>query len=472
MALALALAVAISACGAIGLVSQSGSTPTYTQATPTATATPNSPPTATPTITPSSTPSRTPTATATPTASARADLGLAVDPTRLDIVDQHALAATSDDAASIKALAEYLASVTKDDVEKTRAIYRWITENITYDVPAFLTGRYGDQSAEGVLATRKGVCAGYANLFQALGKAMGLEVGIIGGWAKGYSFDLGDLDQETNHAWNAVRIEDRWYLVESTWGSGYIDENQRFIRRFTGYYFLTPPEQLIYTHFPEDARWQLLDVQMSREKFASLPEVKTAFFEYGLELGSHTRGMIDVVQEVSITLGAPSGVLLMAAVEQVGQRLADTYTFVQRNGAEYQVDAVFPGPGEYDLIVFAKLQDDPGMYSGALRYRVSVSHGAPVRAGFPQVYQGFGERGAYLYGPMEGYLPAGSTQTFKLSVPGAQRVALIMGQEWHQLNKNGDVFQGDVTVRQGEVQVCANFADGSKYSCLLSYTGY
>ena len=398
--------------------------------------------------------------------------GLAIDTTRLGVIDQHALAATSQDEASVKALAEYLAAVTMDDVEKTRAIYRWITDNITYDVLAFLTGRYGDQSAEGVLATRKGVCAGYANLFQALGEAMSLDVEVVGGWAKGYSFDLADLNEETNHAWNAVRIENGWYLVESTWGSGYIDENQRFTKRFTGYYFLTPPEQLIYTHFPEEARWQLLDVQASREEFASLPEVKTAFFEYGLGFASHTRGMIDVVQDVSITLGAPSDVLLTAAVEQAGERLADTYTFVQRSGAQYQIDAVFPGPGQYDLIVFAKRQDDPGMYAGALRYRVSVSLGALGQAGFPQMYQGFGERGVYLYGPMQSYLPVGSIQTFRLSVPGAQKVAVIIGQDWYQLSKDGDLFQGDVTVKQGEVQVCANFTDSSKYSCLLSYTSY
>ncbi len=43
-------------------------------------------------------------------------------------------------------------------------IFYWIAYNIEYDVVSYFAKDYKDQSAEGVFRTRKGVCAGYANL--------------------------------------------------------------------------------------------------------------------------------------------------------------------------------------------------------------------------------------------------------------------------------------------------------------------
>ena len=63
-------------------------------------------------------------------------------------------------------------------------IYRWISKNIRYHLAGYLREEARDSSAETVLKKRRGVCAGYANLFAAMAKEAGLKVKVISGDAK------------------------------------------------------------------------------------------------------------------------------------------------------------------------------------------------------------------------------------------------------------------------------------------------
>ena len=100
-------------------------------------------------------------------------------------------------------------------------------------------------------------------------------------WGKGIGYSAGDqITGPSDHAWNAVKINGAWYLLDSTWGAGYTDEQNNFVFDFDDEYFLMPPEQFIYTHFPEDAKWQLLSTPISNNEFADLPDVQRRFFSY------------------------------------------------------------------------------------------------------------------------------------------------------------------------------------------------
>ncbi len=195
-------------------------------------------------------------------------------------IDRHALQAPRTDERSIPTLARYLVRTAENDREKARAIYRWVTDRIAYDARAFFSGRIGDCGAESVLRSRLTVCEGYANLFQALCQEAGLEAVKIHGWAKSSVIRSGN-DKEPNHAWNAVKVEGRWRLVEATWGAGYLN-GKSFVKRFRPYYFLTPPAQLAFSHFPEDPRWQLLKKRVSAAEFARLPAGAGSLVEMGV----------------------------------------------------------------------------------------------------------------------------------------------------------------------------------------------
>jgi len=287
-------------------------------------------------------------------------------------IDQYALGTPESVAKSVDSLAAYLAQPAKNDFEKTRAIYRWITQNISYDFSAYLTKSYGSTRAADVLTSRSSVCEGYSGLFNALAKSAGLEVVTISGWAKGYSYKAGDqINGPTNHAWNAVKINGGWYLIDSTWGAGSIVQ-QRFVREFDEAYFLTPQEQFIYNHLPEDSRWQLLSTPFSKNDFSALPYVHSKFFSYGLKLGNNTQSVINAKGSLSMTFPVPNDTYLMARLSLGNVELAETFTSARRSGNQYQIIATFPNPGTYILSIFARKNGEFGMYDGVLEYKVLV----------------------------------------------------------------------------------------------------
>jgi len=395
-----------------------------------------------------------------------------MDEASFEVIDHHALSAPRSVGDSIESLVAYLVGPTKNDLEKVRVIYRWITENISYDVSGYLTGNYGDLSPEGVLTRGSAVCSGYAGLFGKLAATAGLDVVEIGGWAKGISYKVGDrISGPTNHAWNAVKISDGWYLIDSTWGAGSVD-GLRFVRRFEEHYFLTPPNEFIYDHFPENSDWQMLKNPVSRQDFAEMLYLRPAFFRNGLEIGNRAQSTVQTEYQIAITLAAPAGVLLSAEVEQDARKLPRSLVFVQREGKQYQINAVFPFAGDYILRVFVKNEADKGNeYSWALDYAIKANEGLPGSIGFPETYGNFQAEQVYLYTPKTRYLQSGTIQNFKLIVPRAEKVAIIMGEQWIQLQKTGDLFEGNASIVQGEIRVSAQFPNEAIYWALLNYTG-
>ena len=67
--------------------------------------------------------------------------------------------------------------------------------------------------------------------------------------------------REPNHAWNAVKIQERWHLVDVTWDAGHI-EGKIYHKQYGTAYLFADPRQFLYTHFPTDAKWQLLQRPM------------------------------------------------------------------------------------------------------------------------------------------------------------------------------------------------------------------
>ena len=62
---------------------------------------------------------------------------------------------------TIDDLVRYITRYTKNDFEKARAIYAWITHNISYDIEGYKTKEYGDLTPRGVLMNRSTICDGY-----------------------------------------------------------------------------------------------------------------------------------------------------------------------------------------------------------------------------------------------------------------------------------------------------------------------
>jgi hypothetical protein len=180
---------------------------------------------------------------------------------------------------TVETLAAYLVKPAKTDRDKVRLIWCWITDRIAYDTDSFFAGKAPSTRAETTLKNRKALCGGYAELFTRLGKLAGLEVVEIRGLAKGYGFAAGGRHEK--HAWNAVKLDGQWQLLDSTWGAG-STVNRKFEKIHKEHYFLTPPEKLIFTHRPDDPKWQLLNPPVPREEFLTWARADRHLFQYGV----------------------------------------------------------------------------------------------------------------------------------------------------------------------------------------------
>lgn len=224
----------------------------------------------------------------------------------------YALAKGRTEFRNIDDLADYLSNGPhKSAMEKAWLIYVWITNNISYDGEGFRDHVYGANDAESVLASGISVCEGFAVIFCALAAKLGIECKKISGYSKAFGYEIGSKMTKENHAWNAINISNRWYYVESTWGSGYLEGNYRFIKRFQPYYFLTPPDIFIERHFSKS--FQLQKKKITLSQFESLPAnqlefnllgIKCKSFEMTSQIKAKTRPFLieyESIQEIAFT---------------------------------------------------------------------------------------------------------------------------------------------------------------------------
>lgn len=110
-----------------------------------------------------------------------------------------------------------------NDKEKFDAIYAWVASNIHYDWGSYYSSNgYGKPDIKSILKYRFAICLGYANLMDTLCKLSGIDNITVYGYAKDELFDVHDSLYFDNHAWNAVKLDNKWYVYDATWSSGKI----------------------------------------------------------------------------------------------------------------------------------------------------------------------------------------------------------------------------------------------------------
>ena len=180
-------------------------------------------------------------------------------------------------------LSKFIARDFTSDDEKVRAIYTWIVENIAYDPDEykqfdyiFTNYRERNEKEEKLRAKiinrtlQKGVavCEGYAMLFEKLCQLQSIPNYLVRGDTKSNFPDIG-RSFERIHMWNVVTIGKKPYLFDPTWGAG--KYNGKFIKDTSYFYFKTPPEQFIKSHYPDMYEDAFISEQLSKEAFSAQP---------------------------------------------------------------------------------------------------------------------------------------------------------------------------------------------------------
>jgi transglutaminase/protease-like cytokinesis protein 3 len=213
-------------------------------------------------------------------------------------------------STSPASLAQKLTSPYTTEIEKTRAIFRWISDNITYKTRDFTRRPSQDvrnklldddtspikplneRVADDVLENGTAVCDGYARLFKTLCDYAGITSEIITGYARG---SKGTRRFGSNHTWNAVYIDSSWQLMDITWACGYMSMyGDRFIQEFDENYFMTPPAKFIEEHYPDNLQWTLMTDPPLMAEFRNSPYKQKTFSKYGIRSYYPSKGLLEM----------------------------------------------------------------------------------------------------------------------------------------------------------------------------------
>lgn len=192
--------------------------------------------------------------------------------------------------ADLGSLSNKLTVSLSTDVEKFRAIYKWVCLNIENDYDLYtrnkskrekLNGKteelrawnekFGPQVFKRLLNEHKTVCTGYAYLVKELAYHAGITCEIVNGYGRTAQANVGGPGIP-NHSWNSVKLNNQWYLCDATWSSGSIDTQEaKFLKEFSDVYFLAEPAVFLRNHYPLDTSWILLKEKPVLKEFLNSP---------------------------------------------------------------------------------------------------------------------------------------------------------------------------------------------------------
>lgn len=178
-------------------------------------------------------------------------------------------------------LTAYLTQSLDTDIEKARVIYRWITNNLALETEDV---EEKEHNSVAFIKAKAGTSYNFAMLFEEMCDSAGLDVVTILGYSKGVTgYELGDDFLTITSAWNAISLDNQWYLIHPSRGTGYLARQDfktldyEFKRKFNPDYFLADPVKFSMTDLAALPKWQLLHCPVSMDLFQGNP-VKMATF--------------------------------------------------------------------------------------------------------------------------------------------------------------------------------------------------
>lgn len=124
--------------------------------------------------------------------------------------------------------------------------------------------------------------------------AIGIDCEVIVGYSKTRAtIDINKSLKETDHAWNAIKLNNQWYLTDITWASGYYNRKKRkIVKLFNEVYFLPDPNFFILKHFPKDKKWLLTDTLFNKRSFKKAPIYYYPYYLNGINILNSIKGKV------------------------------------------------------------------------------------------------------------------------------------------------------------------------------------
>lgn len=204
---------------------------------------------------------------------------------------------------------------------QVQAAFYWLSYNIKYDLEGYYNPRQKrisfkykneqekleklqaikDEIVNETLSNRKALCEGYAQTLAKIYSLLQIENEVIKGYVRNSSNDIANPKSNSNHAWNAVKLNNNWIYIDATWAAGMVN-NGSWQQLFNSYYYNIPKEQYFKTHYPENKLWQLRVGRMEKDDFYNQPIYSSAFLQSDLQLISPKKGILNGSTPIEIKL--------------------------------------------------------------------------------------------------------------------------------------------------------------------------
>ena len=340
------------------------------------------------------------------------------------------------------------------EIERAFVLFKWMGQNIDYDIKNFNLGKSVDCSKEGVFKTGKTVCSGYSNLFEDIALFINLKVKSVSCYAKGAGYLPGQkiYASETNHEYNVINLEGNWYPIDSTWGSGHSIGND-YIRKFNEFYFLADPELLIKSHFPSNKNWQLTKRIYTLEEFEKWPDIYSIFYQCGFRTFIPEEGLIELknsnTQKFTIfgdnikNKGLKCSIYLLDSKNK--EKVVDEkLSFIHFYDNKIEIDCIFNKKGKYK-VGFVSNNGDSMIYISALYYVVNVENDSKINLSFPETFSGSNK--INIIEPFYDKLKSGEKVKFKM-ISDIDKIFIDNGdtKEYLEKNENG-FFEKEIVIK-------------------------
>jgi hypothetical protein len=246
----------------------------------------------------------------------------------------------------------------QDQFLKAKTIHDWICDNIAYDADLYFTGRITAQDYVSVLKKKQAVCSGYTNLFNQMCKLANIESIGINGYSKGFGY-TGKIGNNTDHAWNAVHIGTKWYLIDVTWDAGSLDQ-KTYIKEYSTEWLFLDSRPFLYSHLPEEGAYQYYAPVLTAGDFMREPYITGMFFQYGLSLKTDKpeyHNATDGAFAFDIGL-SNTNVSVSSRVRTPGQQDINAASWANRKGTVLTAEFDVPDANEYKGHIFARYNNE------------------------------------------------------------------------------------------------------------------
>lgn len=380
---------------------------------------------------------------------------------------------SSNPSSYVAKICESINQTAKNDFEKTKMAHDVVAVLISYDAENFWKGTIPEQDWSSVLKRKTAVCEGYSNLFKKFCDTLKINCEIVHGYARGVGTSLSSSEnpKDSNHAWNLVRINDACYLVDTTWDSGFMDEKVSRQSYNTSWLFVKP-EVMIYSHYPELSKYQLLENPVSAENFASSPDLRPKFFDSVSkfdEISKVNKAQDRFAFAFSQNDGYELSFQISPAAGEFSKSSESNYEFVKNlDGKNYEALFAIPAAGLNDVRIYYRKNGEKTGHSCG-EFLVDASQKSNFV--YPLTYSS-SANDIRLFSPIEAPLKKGNSYDFSLYVGNKKYAAVVAGKKFIYLSNDGNGnFSGNVEIPKNvkSVKISVSNSERGSYEGLFSF---